>query len=154
MEISISVKLDEAEEKINKILNRVTIKGESDREDLKQAFQETMFEDLSKRFASSPSTVKGGMVYGGQYWKHLSEFYLQMNRKRLNGVIHVDSGALKQSLVSMTEDTISEMDGKTFNFGTSLPYAEKLQETRPIVFLHEDLLTELTNSYEKFLIGN
>jgi hypothetical protein len=141
------------EKKFVNLLSRVNLSNETIRKEVKETFQTIMFKDLTKRFASSPRTVTGGQVYGGQYWSHLSDYYLQLRPDRAQGVIYIDSGDLQRSLVSMTENTLTELkENGTFSFGTKLPYAEKLQAKRPILILHDDLVTELIEGYEKVLL--
>ena len=134
---------------------RASLSTDEAKEALKEVFQVVMFEDLRKRFASSPSAITGGEVYGGETWGSLSEWYLSKNPERVGGQIYIDTHALQSSLVGMTSNTISEFEGdNTYQFGSRLKYAEKLQEMRPIVFMHPQLARELVEAYEKFLQGS
>lgn len=120
---------------------------------LAKKMQEVMFEDLQLRFASSPPTTLGGTVYGDVTWRRLSDSYLNKNPERQVGQIYVDTGALRNSLVSMGPNNISEFDRVSqYKFGTRIPYAEKLQKYRQIVFWHPRLLEKIAGIYTNFII--
>lgn len=126
------------------------LRGESleDQTRLKNKLTKVMSEDVKKRFSSSPSTVQGGYVHGGVHWKPLSESYVANNPTRQQGRIYIDSGALMRSFEINSPNLISDFsNNKIFEFGTSVPYAKKLDKTRPIVFFHEDLLNVITETY-------
>ena len=123
-------------------------------EDAEDSLRTVMEEDLRRRFASSPVTTSGGNVYGGEYWKPLSESYLRMRPERATGQIYVDTAALRNSLtVSKNFNQISELTGDTYVFGTRISYAGKLEAlSRPIVFWHPTLLEELSETLLQYYI--
>ena len=154
-----SPEIEKLQKYLEKMQAKILLTDPKLKEKLREELEEEMFEDLKKRFASSPSTILGGIVHGNKTWESLSDYYLAQNPNRAQGQIYMDTYALMNSLVSMTPDTISEFESgsgstkdTTYNFGTRLLYAKKLQEMRPIVFMHEALLKELVDEYEEFLI--
>jgi hypothetical protein len=138
------------------IKSRVDLSDPNIRKELREKLEKVMFKDLEKRFSSSPSTTMGGIVYGNKEWSSLSDYYLSIRPDRVGGQIYKDTLALSNSLVSMTSDTVSEFKESgsefTYVFGTKLKYAEKLQEMRPIIFLHDELVEELVKTYREFII--
>jgi hypothetical protein len=152
-----STDLAKLQKYLEKMQSKVNLTDPKVRDSLKEKLEKIMFEDLKKRFASSPSTTVGGIVYGNEEWSSLSDYYLSKRPDRAGGQIYKDTLDLNNSLVAMTSDTISEFKQKgsqevTYIFGTKIKYAEKLQEMRPIVFLHEELIEELVEAYKEFII--
>ena len=137
---------------IETLQERVNLDKAEVRQNLAEKMQEIMFQDLQLRFASSPPTVLGGRVYGDVTWQALSDSYLRKRPDRLQGKIYIDTSALKNSLVSINTNNISEFEGTTYKFGTRIPYAEKLQKYRQIVFWHPELLEKISSLYAKFAI--
>ena len=151
--------LDKLQDYLERIKSSINLSDPKVRQDLKERLQAVMFEDLKLRFASSPSTQVGGIVYGGQEWSSLSEYYLANNPNRQSGQVYIDTHDLINSLVSMTSNTVAEFEetsskGADFVFGTKLKYAEKLQQSRPIVFMHPQLLEKIVKEYEESIINN
>jgi hypothetical protein len=154
-----SSELDQLQEYLEKIKSSINLSDLKVKQDLKERLQAVMFEDMRLRFASSPGTQVGGTVYGGQEWSSLSEYYLANNPNRQSGQVYIDTHDLMNSLVSMTSNTVSEFEetsanGADFVFGTKLKYAEKLQQSRPIVFMHPELLDKVVKGYEELIINN
>ena len=147
-------KLEELEAYLSTIRDRVELEDPQVKESLKEVFQAVMFEDLKKRFASSPSTTIGGTVYGGQEWRSLSEYYLAQRPERIGGQIYKDTFALQNSLIGLDPNNISEFGSdRIYTFGTRLKYADKLQKMRAIIFMHPVLSDELVEAYEEFLVS-
>jgi hypothetical protein len=156
MSLDIKIKADDFEqlqfwvEEISTRLNFVTLEQQ---DKLKERLQKVMSEDLQKRFASSPSTVQGGFVQGGEYWKPLSESYLRNRPERVSGKIYIDTQNLMQSFNVGSPTNISTFsDQLTYEFGTRIPYAEKLQSMRQIVFFYDALLDQIAIQFLEWVI--
>jgi hypothetical protein len=108
-------------------------------------------DDVAKRFNSSPSTTGGGNVWGGVYWKPLSEAYLKQRPERASGKLLIDTGELRKSFVPGDQNNGSRVEGKTAIIESKLPKARGLQKDRPIVFIHPDLVEEISTQWEKKL---
>lgn len=147
--------LDTLQEYIDQLEKKIDLEDFEVQSSLLEKLQAVLFEDLQKRFASAPPVTLGGVVYGGATWNALSDSYLRSRPDRLNGRIYIDTGALKNSLVSLTPDTISSFESSTeFKFGTRIPYAEKLQKLRQIIYWHPELLQKIAEVYLNFLVEN
>jgi phage gpG-like protein len=154
LEFSVETKkLEEMQEYLNQLEKRIDLEDLRIQQELSKRLQTVMFRDLEKRFASSPPTVLGGTVYGGSNWRALSDSYLRNRPDRAQGKIYIDTGALKESLVSLTPNTISSFEsGTEYKFGTRIPYAEKLQKMRQIIYWHPELVEEIAQVYLDFVI--
>lgn len=138
---------------IQELDNKVKLKDISFRTTLTDSFTRVLTEDVSKRFMSSPATTQGGKVYGGEHWRELSDSYLRSRPDRLQGKVLIDSGQLMNSFQVNSPNLIAKFGSQNFFvFGTRIDYAEKLQKTWPIVFLHKDLMDELAEEWLKFVI--
>lgn len=154
LNIKIVVKdLDKLEEKFEQSEKRL-----EDIVEIEPLFRSVMNYDLRKRFESSPPTGSGGVVYGQEYWRELSDSYLLNNPHRARGVIHKDTQKLMESLtIPQHPEQISEMvAGGQYTYGSNIPYAKKLQDTlkRPIVFLHEILNLQLANIVALYVLSD
>lgn len=148
-----SKELKEVFDKWQKLSDRAALKTPQFRTQLKGKFEEIFVEDLSKRFLSSPSTIQGGNVHGGAYWKTLSDAYLLKRPDRVTGKVLIDSTRLQKSFTVGSSELISEFSNQyEFKFGTKVDYAKKLQKTWPIVFLHRDLVNQLAKAYVDWLV--
>lgn len=109
----------------------------------------TIQADVDSRFDASPPTESGGTVRGGEFWDALSEPYLQANPRRYGGQILRDTGELLQSfgVGAPFNSAIARPD--EIIFGSSLPKARGLQEKRPMIFIHPQLIAEI----EQTVIG-
>ena len=154
LDIKIVVKdLDKLEEKFTEYEKRL-----ENIIDIEPLFRTVMNYDLRKRFESSPPTAGGGIVYGQEYWRPLSDAYLINNPHRARGVIHKDTQKLMESLtIPQHPEQISEMvAGGQYTYGSDIPYAKKLQDSlkRPIVFLHEILNLQLANIVALYVLSS
>lgn len=112
-------------------------------------------EDVKQRFISSPNTETGGVVYGGKYWNPLSKSYLASHPERLGGQIYIDSGNLKDSFtIEGHADNVSDFNGTTIEIGSKVPYANKLQSMRPIIFWHLILEQQVAEYLLKWVSEN
>jgi hypothetical protein len=155
LEISLDVKDFNYKEEDESFLSRLKKRLDDDsdfRVEVEKALGEVMMEDLRKRFSSSPPTVTGGGVWGGEYWHQLSHSYLLSNPERANGRVYIDSGALMNSLTTYNFNLINTFEKDEYSFGTKIPYADRLQELRPIVFFHPQLLDKLSEAYLKVFL--
>jgi hypothetical protein len=88
------------------------------------------------------------MVHGNVQWKALSESYLAGRPDRVQGRIYIDTGNLMRSFDINSPELIANFEeGMTFNFGTRVAYADKLDSMRSLVFLHDELLEELSETF-------
>jgi hypothetical protein len=154
MTLEIQLKLDNFEEnvkRINRIRKRVQLEDDKYINELADIFGSIMREDLRLRFGSSPPTTAGGTVYPDIYWRQLSDSYLLSRPDRATGQIYIDTGRLKESLTTNNAENVSEFRGEAYFFGTSVPYAEPLQEYRTILIFHQELIEKLTKAYVAWL---
>lgn len=156
MTLQVEVKTDYIDELrlwAEEIQQRLSFATFEQQEKLKDRLQKVMSEDLKKRFASSPATVTGGYVTGGEYWKPLSEAYLAMRPTRAQGRIYIDTQNLMQSFNVGSPQNISRFsDSLTYEFGTKVPYASDLQNLRQIVFFYDLLLDQLALEFLEWAI--
>jgi hypothetical protein len=152
LELEANFDSSKLEKFLKELEKRVELTNSEVRQLLAERMQKIMFQDLQLRFASSPPTTIGGPVYGSVTWSKLTDSYLAKRPDRLAGRIFIDTAALKNSLVSVNVNNISTFEGTEYKFGTRLPYAEKLQKKRPIVFWHPALLEKIASLYANFVI--
>jgi len=156
MSLEISIKVENLEEIEEQFTER--IKRLDDISEIEPLFRQVMNYDLRKRFESSPPTASGGLVYGQEYWKQLSDSYLLARPDRARGTIYKDTQKLMESLtIPQHPEQISEVtvEGQ-YTYGSNLPYAQKLQDIlkRPIVFLHELLNLQLANIVSLYILSD
>jgi hypothetical protein len=145
------IKLEEFEKvegKLTRFEERLALTKSSDQQALSDSFALIMTEDVRERFMSSPGTTTGGNVYGGVYWRKLSDSYLLRKPERANGKVLIDTTRLMSSFKIDSGELVSEFtDQYTYKFGTQVPYAEKLQKTWPVVVFHQELMVKLRDAY-------
>lgn len=135
------------------IQDRLDLADLEQQDKLKLRLAKILSEDVQKRFASSPSTVRGGWVEGGGFWKPLSESYLRNRPDRQAGRIYIDSGELMRSFNVNSPNLISNIgDNFTYEFGTSIPYAKNLNTMRQIVFFYDELLDKIAEEFLEWAI--
>jgi hypothetical protein len=144
--------LEENVKRINRMRRRVELEDSKDITQLNDIFGAIMRDDLKARFGSSPPTTSGGTVYPNIYWRQLTDSYLRQRPERLTGQIYIDTGRLQESLTKVGPENISEIRGQAYFFGTTVPYAEKLQSYRTILVFHPDLIEKLNKAYIAWLI--
>jgi hypothetical protein len=149
LEVTIGVKdIEELSYWFDAMQERLTYATLDQQEKLKAKLSKVMSEDVTKRFASSPSTVRGGWVEGGQFWKPLSESYLANRPDRASGKIYIDSTQLMRSFEINSPNMVSRFpDSLTYEFGTTVPYAPKLNNMRQIIFFYDELLDKLATEF-------
>ena len=144
--------LEKLEKRLKRLEEKVSLASPIDRQALSDSFGLVMTQDVQKRFASSPTTSTGGMVHGQVFWRKLSDSYLLKKPERVNGKVLVDTTRLMSSFKVESPELISEfVSDYSYNFGTRVPYAEKLQKTWPIVVFHQEVMVELRNAYLNWL---
>ena len=157
MSLEVEIKIDEVAEKIQESFEK-QVERLDKIDEIEPLFRSVMNYDLKKRFESSPPTASGGIVYGQQYWRQLSDAYLLAKPERANGTIHKDSMALMQSLTEPQhpEQVSSITPEGYYEYGTEIPYADKLQKQlkRPLVFTHETLNIQLSNMVSLYLLSS
>lgn len=138
---------------IQELENKVKLKDITFRATLTDSFTRVLTDDVRKRFMSSPATTQGGQVHGGVYWRELSDSYLRSRPDRLQGKVLIDSGQLMNSFQVNSPNLIAKFNNQSsFVFGTKVSYADKLQETWPIVFVTPEVLDELAEEWLKFVV--
>ena len=156
MSLSIEIKGEDFKELefwFDEVFKRLTYADFEQQEKLKARLAKVMSDDVEKRFASSPSTVRGGYVEGGEFWKPLSESYLASRPDRKAGRIYVDTAQLMRSFNVNSPNLVSKFsDNLTYEFGTNLPYAPKLQNMRQIVFFYDELLDKIAEQFLEWAI--
>lgn len=111
---------------------------------------------LNPLFLSSPSTLTGGMVHGGEYWAPLSPYTLRLHPHRANGQIHIDTGNLwKGAVQEGGAGNRYDVSGPEFTYELTDSRAPDLQEKfgRPILFWHEELLEEMGKAVLEYAIA-
>lgn len=136
----------------SELKERFDLKNLSFRTELATSFTRVLSEDVRKRFMSSPSTTQGGSVYGNVQWRELSDSYLRSRPDRVQGKVLIDSGELMNSFQVGSPNLIARFNNQfSFEYGSSVEYAEKIQKTWPIVVFHPPLVEELLEEWIKFL---
>lgn len=127
--------------------------GKRDFTKLNARLREIVAQDVTKRFDSSPPTVSGGVVYGGETWHSLTDYTLKTNPHRVQGKIYIDTQNLKNSFSKSSANLQTEINRSgEFTFTNTIPYFQKLQKLRPIIFLHDILMGEIAETYTKWLL--
>lgn len=140
-------------EKWQDLPNRASLAKPEFRNTLKNKFEDVFAKDLQQRFLSSPPTTQGGQVYGGVYWRELSDSYLLKRPDRVQGQVLVDTQRLKNSFVVGSSEMISEFGNQySYRFGTRVPHSVKLNKEWPIIFFHPKLLEELSKTFVDWLL--
>ena len=154
LEIKIEAKdIEQLQFWFEEIEKRINFSSTEAQEALKERLQKVMSDDVQKRFDSSPSTTAGGTVHGDIYWKPLTESYLANRPDRAQGRIYIDSQNLMRSFNVSSPNLISRFTQEgTYEFGTRIPYAEKLQSMRQIVFFYDLLLDKLALEFLEWAI--
>ena len=138
---------------VEEMQKRLNLANQAQQDKLRERLEKVMAEDLAKRFASSPSTVAGGNVHGGEYWKPLSESYLAARPDRAQGKIYIDTQSFLRSFQVGNPQNISRFtDQLTYEFGSNLEYASKLQSMRQVVFFYDELLDSLALQFLEWLV--
>lgn len=144
--------LEKLEKRLKRLEEKVSMSRAIDRQALSDSFGLVMTQDVQKRFASAPTTTTGGMVHGQVFWRKLSDSYLLKKPERVNGKVLVDTTRLMSSFKVESPELISEFVSEySYQFGTEVPYATKLQKTWPIVVFHQEVMVELRNAYLNWL---
>lgn len=139
-------------DKTTNYLNNIKLKS-NDYTGVEAQLYEILRKDAELRFKSSPPSSAGGEVYGGVYWKELSESYLVSNPHRRTGKVYIDTGNLRDSLtIPNHPDSEFEINGTEIVFGTSAPDVDKLNKSRPILFWHPLLLKQVADYLATWLI--
>ena len=116
-------------------------------EEFKDEFQQIIVDDEYMRFALSPSTTSGGYAYpetAAIYWNKLKESTLKQKPYRQFGNLLIDSETLRNSVtISNGNGQFVEVLGKTLSFQTDVDYAGYVQNSRPFLFWHEDLIKKM-----------
>lgn len=142
--MGLKLEIDTSElDKLTKKLGGIKVKAQ-DIQDASEGIRLLMQEDVDLRFQNAPNTMTGGEVYGGGYWRELSEGYLRQRPDRVNGQLLRDTGELLQSMtVSGHPYHVFSSTESEIVFGTALGKAQKLQRDRPFLFWHPILLEKV-----------
>ena len=111
-------------------------------------------DDINTRFILSPATTSGGMAYGGIEYKKLSNMAFRQNPRRLTGQIHIDSGTLWRGAITPGAKNVYYTDGDTFFFELTGENVDELQQLRPIVFWHPELLEKIAKVVSEALLAD
>ncbi len=151
------IKLEIDTEELSKITQRlggIKVKA-SDIRVASNGIRLLLQEDVDLRFQNAPNTNTGGKVYGGTYWRELSETYLRQKPYRSDGQLLRDTGELLQSMT---------IDGHPYNifsatnseivFGTALVKSRKLNRDRLFIFWHPILVEKVANFLINYLTND
>ena len=124
-------------------------------EEFKDEFQKIIVDDEYMRFAMSPSTTSGGYAYpetAAIYWDKLKESTLKQKPYRRFGNLLIDSETLKNSVtIPNGNGQFVEVLGKTLTFKTDVEYAGFVQDKRPYLFWHDELINKMRMSVLDYL---
>lgn len=109
--------------------------------------------DVDERFDTAPSTTSGGTVYGGRQWAELTPAYLKANPRRQGGKLLNDTGELLQSFTAGGAGNIFNSTAQAIEFGSGLAKAAGLQEKRPMLFAHPELIEQVTELWTAYFLG-
>lgn len=109
--------------------------------------------DVDERFNTSPNVRSGGTVYGGVRWERLSEAYLKARPIREGGKILRDTGELAQSFLVAKKGNVLKGSRSAITFGSALPKARYNQRSRPMLFVHPQLVIQVARAIEIYLTG-
>lgn len=109
---------------------------------------------LNPLFLSEPSTLTGGVVYGGVYHAPLSRYTLMLHPERARGQVHIATGKLWQGAVTEGGGgNTYDVQGTEFTYELKDSRAPKLEGFgRPILFWHEELQTEMAKTILAHLV--
>jgi len=139
---------------IQELDNKVKLKDISFRTTLSDSFTRIVSEDVRKRFQASPRTTAGGNVPPGVYWRELSDAYLRNKPYRAEGRVLIDTGSLMNSFQTDSPNFINRFNNQySWEVGTKIGYAQNLQSTWPMIFMHETLVKDLATAYLDWLIN-
>jgi hypothetical protein len=108
--------------------------------------------DVDERFDSAPGVRAGGTVYGDVSWDSLTNAYLAQRPEREGGQIYRDTGELQQSFQVGGGDNVFEATNDQVTFGSSLTKASPLHRRRPILVVHDDLVTAVGAIMEVYIL--
>lgn len=142
--MGLALRIDASElERINARLNELQVRAEDVR-GAGPGIRLLVQQDVDERFAAAPSVEAGGAVLGGVSWQPLPEEYLERNPRRRGGQLLRDTGELLQSLtVDGYPGSVFTEEGEDLVFGTALTKAGRLQDQRPFIFWHPELLEKV-----------
>lgn len=111
-------------------------------------------EDLTLRFQSSPSTTRGGIVYGGVFWKPLSKTTLRLKPYRRYGKIHIDTGEMSNILCDFSNNKFNfiYVSANKIFIGTRFYKAIANQSRRPIIFWHPRLSEQAIDLFRQTIL--
>ncbi len=110
--------------------------------------------DVDERFERSPSTTTGGAIFGGGSWEPLTEDYLKRRPERAFGQLLRDTSDLLGSFTVGGEGNLTEIDRTSVEFGSTLPKARGLQDKRPMIFPHDELVESIERLWSDYIIGD
>jgi hypothetical protein len=109
---------------------------------------------LNPLFLSEPSTLTGGVVYGGAYHAPLSRYTLLLHPERARGQVHIATGSLFQGAVTEGgSGNTYDVQGNEFTYELKDSRAPKLEGFgRPILYWHEELQEEMAKAVLAYLV--
>lgn len=119
-------------------------------------------QDILTRFQQSPPVETGGVVWGemaevnGQMvqsveWAKMSDFWLNTHPHRRGGQLLIDTGALMRASTSDAGGQVYLEEDTSISLGVDVPYAQKVAERRPFIFMHQGLVDKLTIALQEYL---
>ena len=135
-----------------RIKNRVANFDEGKDPGLAKELAKIVQEDLNMRFLTAPATEVGGEVWGGAYWKPLSQYTFNLHPNRRGGKIHIDTGRLWKASITPGGESLYELRDNQFKFEILVDYAAKLQQWRQILFWHPVLVEKLTKKISTYMV--
>jgi hypothetical protein len=101
-------------------------------------------EDYRLKFESAPASERGGTIWGGAYWKPLSEGYMLSHPHRRSGNIHKDTLATMRSFIQKgAVGNLVDVSRDRMEFGSSLAHVPELEARRKIAYVHLQLTVKV-----------
>lgn len=107
--------------------------------------------DIRKRFASSPSTTSGGVVYGGMQWDRLTDAAFARDKNRRSGKIGIVTGQLRAQSTLKGGGNVYAVDGTDFMFELVGDRAQNFSQYRQLVGWHPELLYLVSQKVSQYL---
>lgn len=109
-------------------------------------------DDVQERFETAPGVRETAVVHGGAVWESLSDRYLARRPDREGGRQLVDTTKLKDSFVVGDLNNIATATADSIEFGSEVVYAAPQDRRRPILFLHDDLVSLILDTTADYVL--
>ncbi|HEY9598484.1 MAG TPA: hypothetical protein V6D33_12520 [Cyanophyceae cyanobacterium] len=108
---------------------------------------------LDPMFRSEPSTLSGGVVWGGEFHAPLTHRTLTLHPRRRLGQVHIDTGSLWKGTITEGGSNTYDVEGTEFTYELTDDRVPKLEQWRAILYWHDYLLEQMMLVILAFLIA-